>query len=70
VGIIESALLPLGDHLWCELCRGGLKERVDGLVKDWKGVKVSLLLLFLLFSSTISVPHLSLESSEVGLAVV
>lgn len=40
VGVIESALLPLGDHLWCDICRSNLKERVEGLVKDWSGVKV------------------------------
>lgn len=40
MGVIESALLPLGDHLWCDICRSNLKERVEGLVKDWSGVKV------------------------------
>jgi hypothetical protein len=48
-GIIESALSPLGDHLWCEVCRGGLKERVEGLIKDWKAVKVSFCFLVFCF---------------------
>jgi hypothetical protein len=40
VRAIRSALMPLGDHLSCELCRAGLNERIESLVKCWSMIKV------------------------------
>ncbi|KAF7332173.1 hypothetical protein MKEN_00098300 [Mycena kentingensis (nom. inval.)] len=36
---LESALLPLGTHLSCELCKNALNERVKSTVLQWSTVK-------------------------------
>jgi hypothetical protein len=37
---LESALLPLGERLWCEQCREALQERIRTLIVQWSVVKV------------------------------
>jgi len=38
-GSIESAFMPLGDQVWCEVCRRGLMERVGEVCRDWSNIK-------------------------------
>ncbi|KZS91267.1 hypothetical protein SISNIDRAFT_487590 [Sistotremastrum niveocremeum HHB9708] len=40
VGALESALAPLGEHLWCDQCRDALRVRIQDLVVQWSSVKV------------------------------
>ncbi|KII91064.1 hypothetical protein PLICRDRAFT_39669 [Plicaturopsis crispa FD-325 SS-3] len=37
--MIESTLVPLGQHLACSLCRRSLEERIQSLVVQWSAVK-------------------------------
>ncbi|GJJ07043.1 hypothetical protein Clacol_001241 [Clathrus columnatus] len=36
---LESALSPLGERLWCDLCREALQERIRTLIIQWSVVK-------------------------------
>jgi hypothetical protein len=45
-GSIESALVPLGDQVWCGDCRRGLMEKIKDVCDSWNNVKVSLALHF------------------------
>jgi len=42
VGMLEGALLPLGDHLWCDQCREMLRERIHTLSVSWSVVKTTI----------------------------
>lgn len=46
-GAMESALVPLGEHLRCDLCQEALKDRIKNLVVQWSVVKVRLFLPYL-----------------------
>lgn len=37
---MESALLPLADHLSCDVCKRSLGDRVKQLIIQWSVVKV------------------------------
>lgn len=37
---MESALLPLADHLSCDVCKQSLGDRVKQLIIQWSVVKV------------------------------
>lgn len=37
---MEKALVPLGDHLLCDLCREALTERINILIQRWSMIKV------------------------------
>jgi len=39
---LESALLPLSDHLACEPCQKSLNDRIKNLVKQWAMVKTTI----------------------------
>ncbi|KAF5393785.1 hypothetical protein D9757_000077 [Collybiopsis confluens] len=38
-GFLESALAPLAEHLSCDLCKQGLKDRIKNLIVQWSVVK-------------------------------
>lgn len=50
---LESALSPLAERLWCNLCRESLQERIRTLIVQWSVVKVSdPILLFCVLSNS------------------
>ncbi|KAF8826682.1 hypothetical protein HHX47_DHR5000127 [Lentinula edodes] len=38
-GFLEAALTPLVEHLSCDLCKQGLKDRIKNLIVQWSVVK-------------------------------
>lgn len=39
---MESALCPLADHLSCDLCKAGLRDRVKQVIIQWSVVKTTI----------------------------
>ncbi|KAJ3922789.1 hypothetical protein F5877DRAFT_74938 [Lentinula edodes] len=39
-GFLEAALTPLVEHLSCDLCKQGLKDRIKNLIVQWSVVKL------------------------------
>ena len=54
---MESALISLGDHLSCHLCKKALSERVHSLVVQWGAIKVCNLFSSILLKLTSSVEN-------------
>jgi len=40
--VMESALCPLVDHLTCDLCQSGLRDRIRQLIIQWSVVKTTI----------------------------
>lgn len=40
VDAINTALVPLGDHISCDICQATLRQRIDLLVARWSSTKV------------------------------